>query len=134
MAPILALGSYYLTGKLMAPTEIAGQKQQLRLLGNCLPRENTCIYTLGDLELKLISNEQKQQQQLAAISNKPVSKLSIALGQKNDFKQFPMMKSDNGKYWQISLNNSDNILIFNKLRIAFVYQNKSYYAASEVKF
>ncbi|MCB1583067.1 MAG: hypothetical protein KDI92_08385 [Xanthomonadales bacterium] len=118
----------------MAPTEIAGQKQQLRLLGNCLPRENTCIYTLGDLELKLISNEQKQQQQLAAISNKPVSKLSIALGQKNDFKQFPMMKSDNGKYWQISLNNSDNILIFNKLRIAFVYQNKSYYAASEVKF
>ncbi len=134
MAPLLALGAYYLTGKLMYPKEAALQQQKLHLLGQCMPTENACIFTLGDLEIKLISNQQKQQQQLAAITNKPVANLSIALGKSTDFKQFPMMKSDNGKYWQIRLDESDNILNYNELRMAFVFQDKSYFAESLVIF
>jgi hypothetical protein len=134
MAPVLAMLGYFLAGYFMKPKEVAAQQQQLRLLGSCMPRENACIFTLGDLELKLISNEQKQQHQLAVISSEPVSNLSLALGNNEAYKQFPMMKSDNGKYWQIKLENNDNVLIYKSLRMALSYKNKPYYAESTVTF
>lgn len=134
MAPLLALGAYYLTGKFITPQEVAQQNQKLRLLGQCLPIENACIFTLGELEIKLISNEKKQQYQLAAITNKPVADLTIALGKDTHFQQFPMMKSESGKYWQITLKENDNILNYNNLRMALTYQKKSYYAESMVIF
>lgn len=134
MAPLLALGAYYLTGKIVSPKEVENQNQKLRLLGQCLPIENACIFTLGDMEIKLISNEKKQQYQLAAITNKPVENLTIALGKDAQFQQFPMMKSDNGKYWQIRLEDTDNILNYNNLRMALSFQKKSYFAESVVIF
>lgn len=134
ITPVLAMIGYFLADYYMKPKEVAAQQQQLRLLGNCAPRDNACIFKLGDLELKLISNEKKQQHQLAIISSKPIANLSLALGEDDSFKQFPMMKSDNGKYWQIKLNNDDNILKYNALRMALSYKKAPYYAESMVTF
>lgn len=134
IAPFLALGAYVLTGFYVSPKEIKNQQNKLRLLGDCQPQENACLFKLGQLELKLISNQKQQQHQLAIITNEATNELSVALGDEYQFKQFPMMKSDDLKYWQIKLNKSDNILNYSKLRIALTYKDENYYADSEVIF
>ncbi len=134
MAPLLALGAYALTGYFMTPQQNGPASSALSALGKCKPLDNACIFQAGDLEIKLISNEQQQQQQLAVFSNKPVSALTMALGNDSGFEQFPMMKSDDGKYWQIKLKSDDNILKFNTLRMALRYKEQSLYVESEVYF
>ncbi len=133
MAPLLAIGAYVMTDFYLAPKELAIQ-QQLRLMGTCQPQENACLFIAGKLELKLISNVKQQQNQLAIISNKPIESMSVALGNQQQFKPFQLMKSDNNKYWQIKLEKSDKILIYNSLRIAITHNSNSYYAESEVHF
>ena len=134
IAPLLAIGAYVLTGYLYAPNKANEPQHKLHLLGQCLPTENACIFIADQLEVKLISNQQNQQHQLAIISNEPIARLTVALGLNNQFTQFQIMKSDDDKYWQIKLNDNDNILIYNQLRMAFTYQEQNLYTESEVLF
>jgi len=134
MAPLLAIGAYIITGYLVDDKPATANQAQLQLIANCLPTENTCLFFVEDLELKLVSNEQKNQQQLAVISTKAISNLSLALGKNDSFMQFPMMKSDNSRYWQIKLKPNDNIKKHQQLRLAFTYNETSYFAESKVYF
>ena len=134
IAPLLAIGAYILTGYLYSPYKTNEPQYKLHLMGQCLPTENSCIFIADPLEVKLISNQQNQQHQLAIISNEPISRLTVALGLNNQFTQFKIMKSEDDKYWQIKLNNSDNILKYKQLRMAFTYQEQNLYTESEVIF
>ena len=135
MAPLLAIGAYIITGHLVTTKAIKTQQNQLLLNNNnCLPTDNKCVFQLADIELKLISNHQQGQQQLAIISTQNISSLSLALGQSNTFNQFPMMKTDNNRYWQIKLNPNDDIKNYQQLRLAFTYNETSYFAESDVTF
>lgn len=134
MAPLLAIGAYVITGYLITTESVQTNPKKLNLIANCLPTENTCVFHTADIELKLISNEQKNQYQLAVISTQSINNLSLALGQNDTFIQFPMMKTDNNRYWQIKLNASDNIKDYQQLRLAFTYKNNNYFAESAVIF
>ena len=133
-APFLALLAYYLTGFFVTPTTSENTGQQMVLLGKCYPKDNSCRLTRGELDIKLISAEKKQQYQLALTSNKAIEKLTLALGNQNQFKQFPIMKSDNNRYWQIKLQPEDELSQFKQLRLAFFHENKPIFADIEVHF
>jgi len=134
VAPLLTIIAYILTGYFTDSKAQRSAQSKMTLLGSCQPAENACVFMLGELELKLISNVKKQQQQLAIISNKPITHLSVALGLNNNFKQFVMMKSDDGKYWQIKPDKNDDILKFKQIRLAFKYMDSPSYAEAEVQF
>ena len=134
MTPLLAIIAYVLTGYYLSPQEINDQNNKFRLLGTCKPRENACIFILGKIELKLISNEKQQQLQLAVISNEPIESLSLAMAETESFKQFQMMKSSDQKYWQISLDEHENLLNYHHLRMAMKFKNEAFYAESKVYF
>ncbi len=139
IAPLLAIGGYVMTGYVVTTKPVnkslpVNQASQLRAQGDCLPTENSCQFSTAELQLRLISNEQKNQQQLAVISTEVISNLSLALGQGDTFKQFPMMKSEDNKYWQIKLNPSDKLIDYTQLRLALTHQEKNYFIQSEVNF
>ena len=134
MAPVLALLSYALTGYLMNPEVSRQQQGQLLVHGQCLPTENACLLTLGPFELKLLSAEKQQQQQLALISNEPISHLTVALGSEDRFRQFPLMKRDDGKYWQLHLTAGDQLSDYQQLRLAFKQGDQPMYAETAVRF
>ena len=75
MAPLLAIGAYFITGFLYKKQQTNIEYGQLQLSGKCLPTENACTFVSPELELKLISNEKQGQQQLAIISTKPINPL-----------------------------------------------------------
>ncbi len=134
MAPVLALGAYAITGYFMPRQAASTAGNQLALLGQCEPLENACLFQAGDLEIKLISNEKQQQQQLAAFSNEAISDFSLALGDADGFVQFPMMKTENNKYWQIKLTSQDRITKYKQIRLAFKHEGLPYFAESKVQF
>jgi len=134
MAPLLAIGAYIITDRLLTTEAIKSNQTQLQLIDKCLPADNSCVFQVADIELKLISNHKQNQQQLAIISTQNIENLSLALGQDATFIQFPMMKTDDNRYWQIKLNPEDNIKDYQQLRLAFTYNEASYFAESDVTF
>lgn len=139
IAPLLAIAGYIGAGYFISPKQVEKKYGQLQLAGSCLPTENACVFLSPAVELKLISNEQQGQQQLALISTQPVNNLTLGMAEAaassdQPFRQFQMMKSDNNKYWQIKLDANDVIAKFKYIRIAFTYQDKGYFAESEVRF
>lgn len=134
MAPVLALLSYAITGLLVTPEQTERGKGRLLVIGSCQPTENACLMTHGQFELKLLSADKQQQQQLAFISNQPINDLSVALGSDQTFRQFPLMKSDDGKYWQIKLSPKDQLKSFNQLRLAFNLSGDALYTETAVRF
>ena len=134
MAPLLAIGAYIITGYFITTESAKSKQTQLQLINQCIPAENTCVFHNNEIELKLISNEQKNQQQLALISTQAITNLSLALGKGDTFTQFPMMKTDNNRYWQVKLSHNDKITEYQKLRLAFLHNEISYFAESDVIF
>lgn len=134
MAPVLALLSYAFTGYLITPEVKEQQQGKLMVNGHCLPTENACLMTLGQFELKLLSAEKQQQQQLALISSDPIEHLTVALGREDRFRQFPLMKGDDGKYWQLHLAPGDELGDYEQLRLAFKQGEQAMYAETDVRF
>ncbi|MCX7554915.1 hypothetical protein OS175_13630 [Marinicella sp. S1101] len=139
IAPLLAIAGYIGAGYFISSKQADETYGQLQLAGSCLPTENACVFISPAVELKLISNEQQGQQQLALITTQPVKHLTLGMAEaftdnKQPFRQFQMMKSDDNKYWQIKLQPNDIIAKYKHIRIAFSYQGKGYFAESEVRF
>ncbi len=133
IAPLLAVGSYVMTGYFISEEHQGENHGSMRLAGSCLPSENACLFVSPEVELKLISNEKQGQQQLAIVSTQDINNLSLGLGHNDTFKQFPMMKTDNNRYWQIKLDKQDNLKNFNQIRMAFTIKSISYFAQSNIQ-
>ncbi len=132
MAPLLAIGAYVITGYFVSSKQVKDSNGRLYIAGQCLPTENSCTFTSPNVDLRVVSNEQKGQQQLALLSTESINNLTVALGVNDQFKQFEIMKSDNNRYWQIKLQANDQIKDFTQIRIAFIMNENSYFAESEV--
>ena len=133
IAPLLAIGAYIITGYVYIEPSTNKTPGQLNLIGSCLPTENACTFASSDLELKMVSSEKQGQQQLAVISTQAIQNLSLGLGKDKQFKQFPVMKTDNNRYWQIKLQAEDNIQQYKQIRIAFTVDENSHFAEAALK-
>ncbi|MBL4661046.1 MAG: hypothetical protein JKY19_11880 [Alcanivoracaceae bacterium] len=134
MAPFLALISYGITGYFQTTTENKEGDYQLRLSGDCRPNDNSCVMQAGEFELMLISSIKKGKRQLGIVANQPVSYLSMALaGDDNEFVQFRMMKSDDEKYWQVSLNDDQKLDGFLKIRLAAHSKESNYFIENNIR-
>lgn len=134
MAPLLALLAYGLTGYLIKPQNHSTPPSRMSSSQNCLPRANACVFMAGELQIKLLSNTQQGQLQLALLSNQPVKRVSLALAAAEQFTQFPVMQSDDGKYWQLKLPPTTDLQQFQQLRLALEHQGVAFYAESAVRF
>ncbi|WP_223789047.1 hypothetical protein [Marinicella meishanensis] len=134
MVPLLALAGYGLAGWWLDRQQPAAANGQLRLLGTCQPSDNACVFQTPGLELKLISAVKQEQLQLAAYSSQAISDFSLALGNEQGFQQFPMMKSVDGRYWQLQISPTTNIRQFDQLRLAFKHQQQPVFAETQVRF
>lgn len=134
MAPLLALAGYGLAGWWLDKQLPASASGQLRLLGSCLPSDNACIFQAQSLEIKLISAIKQEQLQLAAYSNEAITDFSLALGNDQGFQQFPIMKSEDGRYWQLKLQPTADIRQYDQLRMAFKHLQQPVFAETAVRF
>ncbi len=135
MAPILALVAYALTGYLAKPKPVTGGEHRLLLSGDCRPADNACHLIAGDLTLKLISTEKQNRLQLGLIASKPVDVLSLALGDASgSMTQFRMMKSDDGTYWQVQLEDGVSLRSFTQLRLAAAIGQAKFFTDTRVIF
>jgi len=134
VAPLLALAGYWLAGWWVERNQPATANGQLRLLGSCQPSDNACLFQAPALANKLISASKQEQLQLAAYSNQAITDFSMALGNEQGFQQFAVMKSDDGRYWQLKLNADTDIKQFNQLRMAFKHQQSPLFAEAAVRF
>ena len=135
MAPILALLAYGITGYFQPPVKQKEGDYQLRLIGDCKPTDNSCVLISGEFEIKLISSVKKNKIQLGMVANQAVANLSLALGDEDDvFTQFKMMQSDDKKYWQVYLNESQNLDQFTKFRLAAHVRESNYFIETGIQY
>ena len=133
MAPILALVSYGITGYFQPKTKQKKGDYELNMTGECRPSDNSCVMKSGEFEIMLISSIKKGKRQLAIITNQPVVYLSMALaGDNNEFTQFKMMKSEDKKYWQVALNNEQELTGFNTFRLAVNSKDSNYFIEKNI--
>ena len=133
MAPILALASYGITGYFQPVSKQKAGDYELSLGGNCRPNDNSCVMKSGEFEIMLISSIKKGKRQLGIVANQPISHMSMAMaGDNNEFIQFKMMKSDNEKYWQISLKDNQELDGFIKFRLAAHSKESNYFIEKNI--
>jgi len=128
MAPFLALISYGLTGYFQPTIKQQKGVYELNQAGQCRPSDNSCVMKSGEFEIMLISTVKQGKRQLGILSNQPVSSISIALASdNNEFTQFNILQSDNEKYWQIGLNNEQELADYSLFRLAVSANGSNYF-------
>jgi hypothetical protein len=134
MAPVLALISYGITGYFQPTIKQKQGDYKLNLAGQCRPSDNSCVMKSGEFEIMLISTVKKGKSQLGILSNQPVAYLSIALAsENNEFIQFRIMKSENKKYWQVALNNEQELTDYSSFRLAVNVKESNYFIEEKMK-
>ena len=127
IAPILALGAYFAADVWVSKQ--TGDSQNLRQVGQCVPKENACLFRHADFEIKMISQKKNNQLQLALVSNRPIEKISLALSKSNvAFNPFPLGMGDNRQYWQILLKEGEDISQYKHFRLALEKDDKSLFS------
>ena len=135
MAPILGLLAYLLTDRVIEAQPVDNSVFQLSASKSCLPMANQCVLKRGSLEANLIGKVRNFQTQLAMLVNDPVTNVSFALSEdESNFKQYRMMKSEDGKYWQLSLAEGEDITNMKFFRVAFENKTNSYYLQHSIDF
>jgi hypothetical protein len=135
MAPLLALIAYGLTGYWTPKKDIKAGSYQLQQGSDCSPLNNSCLLNYADFELKLISKQKQDKLQLAIVSNQTLDALSLAMSTDNvNFKQFKIMKSENHKYWQVYLEDNQELNSFQFIRLACQSQKSSYFIETGIRF
>ena len=133
MAPVLALISYGITGYFQPSSEQDAGDYQLQLATDCKPKDNSCVMKSGEFEIMLISSIKKDKQQLGIVANQSISYLSVALAKgDNKFKQFKVMKSDDNKYWHVSLDDDQVLDDFNTIRFAAHSKKSNYFIETSI--